>query len=54
MVIGCEEVRPFGEAICYYHDGGEGIAMSVYRGGELRDDIDGPDFPRAGWYFIRA
>ena len=54
MVVGGEEVRPFGEAICHYHDGGEGIAMSVYRGGELRDDIDGPDFPRAGRYFIRA
>ena len=54
MVVGCKEVRPFGEAICYYYDGGEGVAVSVHRRRELGDDINGPDLPRAGRYFIRA
>ena len=54
MVVGCEEMRPFGEAICYYHDGGEGVAVLVHRRRELGDDINGPDLPRAGRYFVRA
>ena len=54
MVVGCEEVRSLGEAIRYYHNGGEGVAVSVHRRRELGDDIDGPDLPRAGRYFIRA
>ena len=54
VIVGREEVRSLGEAICYYHNGGEGVAVSVHRWRELGDDIDGSDLPRAGWYFIRA